>query len=105
MVIKRLLSIVSAFIAIFLETFPASAAPEMDIKGKIIDAETGEEVIGAAITIKEQPDRWAMSGLDGSFSMRADAEGSKTLVCSLIGYKDVEVVYADTDSMFIQCKG
>ncbi len=101
MIIKYLLSIVSVFIAISLEAFPASAAPEMDIRGKIIDAETGEEVIGAAITIKEQPDRWAMSGLDGSFSMRADAEGSKTLVCSLIGYKDVEVVYAGGDEALV----
>ena len=79
----------------------SDSATEIDIKGKIVDAETGEEIIGAAIMIKERPDLWAMSGLDGSFTVRVDAEGSKTLLCSLIGYKDIEVVYAGGDEALI----
>ena len=39
-----------------------------DIKGKVKDAQTGEEIIGASILIKEEPGKGAVSGMDGSFS-------------------------------------
>ena len=102
MFLKGLLSAALALSAIVMQAATASdSATEIDIKGKIVDAETGEEIIGAAIMIKERPDLWAMSGLDGSFTVRVDAEGSKTLLCSLIGYKDIEVVYASGDEALI----
>ena len=102
MFFKGLLSAALALSAIVMQAATAlDSAAEIDIKGKIVDAETGEEIIGAAIMIKEQPDLWAMSGLDGSFTVRVDAEGSKTLLCSLIGYKDIEVVYAGGDEALI----
>ena len=77
------------------------SAAEVEIRGKIVDAETGEEIIGAAVMVKEQPDLWAMSGLDGSFTVKVDAGSSRTLLCSLIGYKDMEVVYAGGDEALI----
>lgn len=103
MFLRGILSAVLAFSVILMQGAPVcDPVSETDIKGKIIDAETGEEIIGAAVMIKEQPDRWAMSGLDGSFTVRIDSEGTKTLQCYLIGYKDVEVVYAGgTDEIVI----
>lgn len=41
-----------------------------DIKGKVKDAQTGEEIIGASILIKEEPGKGAVSGMDGSFTCR-----------------------------------
>lgn len=40
-----------------------------DLKGKIKDAQTGEEIIGASVMVKEDPTRGAVTGLDGSFNL------------------------------------
>ena len=61
------------------------------IKGKIKDARTGEELIGASVFIKEEPSKGAVTGLDGSFSLSATRRKC-TLVCSYIGYKKREIV-------------
>ena len=102
MFLKGLLSAALAFSAIAMQAASAlDSAAEVEIRGKIVDAETGEEIIGAAVMVKEQPDLWAMSGLDGSFTVKVDAGSSRTLLCSLIGYKDMEVVYAGGDEALI----
>ena len=69
-----------------------------DIRGKIRDAQTGEEIIGASIVVKEEPSKGAVSGLDGSFNLSVE-RNQYTLVCSYIGYKTFEIsVSADTSS-------
>lgn len=60
------------------------------IKGKIKDARSGEEIIGATIVIKEEPRCGTASGLDGSFSLSSASHYPCTLVCTYIGYKPVE---------------
>lgn len=60
-----------------------------DIKGKIKDAETGEEIIGARISVKEHPDQAVVSGLDGSFNIPVTE--NCTLLCSYMGYQSTEV--------------
>ena len=52
------------FAAFFLSAVPVSA--ETIIKGKIIDASTGEEIIGAAVILKELANIGTVTGLDGS---------------------------------------
>lgn len=67
------------------------------IKGKIKDAATGEEIIGARVMVKEMPSKAAVSGMDGSFNI--DSEHRRfTLVCSYIGYKTAEVTVSDADT-------
>ncbi len=61
-----------------------------DIKGKIKDAKTGEEIIGASVIVKEEPGKGAVSGLDGSFRLSV-GHGKYTLVCRFVGYKTCEV--------------
>ena len=88
------------------------SAAEMEIRGKIVDAETGEELTGVAIMVIEDPDLWAMSGLDGSFILKTESGQAKTLKCSILGYKDTEIVYdggsgpllisLDKDSIFLE---
>ena len=56
------------------------------IKGKVKDARTGEEIIGASIIVKEEPSKGTVSGLDGSFSLSVDKK-KYTLLCSYVGYK------------------
>ena len=61
-----------------------------DLKGRIKDANTGEEIIGASVQVKEEPGRGSITGLDGCFTLSADKK-KYTLVCSYIGYKKVEI--------------
>ena len=68
------------------------------IRGKVIDAQTGEEIIGAAVMVKDDPEKWAVSGLDGSFSVSVDAGESSTLVCSIIGYRQAEFICSETEN-------
>ena len=51
------------FAAFFLSAVPVSA--ETIIKGKIIDASTGEEIIGAAVLLKEMTGEGTVTGLMG----------------------------------------
>ena len=64
------------------------------IKGKVLDASTGDEITGAAIILKSNPKKWAVSGLDGSFSMQLESDTEHVILCSLIGYKDTELSYS-----------
>ena len=69
----------------------SEAKPSLSIKGKILDASTGEEIIGAAVVLKDRPDKWAVSGLDGSFTMQMDSAEESVILCSIIGYKEAEL--------------
>lgn len=54
-----------------------------------MDAQTGEEIIGARVSVKENPSQAVISGLDGSFNI--DIAGGCTLVCSYMGYQPYEI--------------
>ena len=69
------------------------------IKGKIKDAQTGEEIIGAKISVKEDPTQAVISGLDGSFNLKIGKPC--TLVCSYIGYQPFEIT-VDTDDEMVE---
>lgn len=66
------------------------------IKGKIKDASTGEEIIGAYVAVKEAPQDGGISGLDGRYSFEVHRSGC-TIVCSYIGYKKFEKKIADNE--------
>ena len=59
------------------------------VKGKVKDRQSGEEIIGATIVVKEDPSKGTVSGLDGSFTLTLK-DNAGTLICSYIGYKNVE---------------
>lgn len=71
-----------------------------DIKGKVTDAQTGEEIIGASILIKEEPGKGAVSGMDGSFNLSV-ARPKYTLVCSYVGYKKCEIEIGNKDTEIV----
>lgn len=95
-----------------LSDIPSAATPEQtsdensesvkarrSLRGKVIDAETGEEIIGATLISREDPTLWAVSGLNGSFTLSAKSGKNPlgTVVCSFIGYKDAEIACSGTD--------
>ena len=74
------------------------------IKGKIKDAQTGEEIIGASVIVKEDPGKGTVTGLDGSFNLSVNRD-KYTLVCSYVGYKKYEVsIAADKKEIVIPLK-
>ena len=70
---------------------PAAYLTAATVKGWVKDAQTGEELIGAAVYVKENPAMGTTAGLDGTFVLKRCA-GRKniTLVCSYISYETQE---------------
>ncbi len=61
----------------------ASTMAQSVIRGKVVDAETGEPLIGATITVKGIK---TVTDIDGLFSVKG-ASGAKDLTVQYIGYK------------------
>lgn len=64
------------------------------LKGKVLDINTGEEIIGAAVYDKNNPSNGTVTGLDGSFSLSVDDEDA-VIVCYFLGYRQQEMEVAD----------
>lgn len=60
------------------------------IKGRVVDAKTGEHIVGASIFLKENKRIVTSSGLDGSFSLRTEGRAG-TLVYTCLGYRSGEI--------------
>lgn len=71
----------------------ATQAQAWDLKGRIKDAKTGEELIGASVQVKGKSAQRALTGLDGSFTLPVGSapKAKYTLICSYIGYRRTEV--------------
>ena len=61
-----------------------------DITGVVVDASTGEALIGAAVYVEQSPESGTATGLDGTFKLSTDVN-DPTLVCSYLGY-DTQVI-------------
>ena len=71
-------------VPVFFMTFAAMS--QSIVKGKIIDSETKEELVGATVMVKGTTEGIATS-LDGSFELKTGAEGKQTLVFRSVGTK------------------
>lgn len=80
-----------------LALLTAAGANAMNLKGKIKDAKTGEEIIGASVVVKEEPSKGAVTGLDGSFSLSVNRP-TFTIICTYIGYKNYEMKVTSKDT-------
>lgn len=65
------------------------------VKGRIKDAVTNEDIIGAVIRSRDNRALCTVSGLDGSFVLSVDDESELCLCCSSVGYQSVEVSVED----------
>ena len=93
------------FVVLFLSMVFSPSLKAAIVKGLVKDVQTGEELIGAAIYLKENPAVGITTGLDGTFLLKDLPNGQDVvLVCSYIGYEpqeqrinlttDKEVVFA-----------
>lgn len=76
-----------SFLAIFCLAFSWGAMAQGTITGTVVDAETGEAIVGANIVVKGAS-LGTSSSFDGSFSFRAPA-GDHELHISFIGYTEM----------------
>lgn len=65
-------------------------AQNAEIKGKVTDAETGEELIGATVQIAGTT-KGAAADLDGNYSILGIEPGTYTIVCNYISYESDSV--------------
>lgn len=72
--------------SLILSVFYASAQKKYTLSGTIKDDATGEQLIGASVTIKELPQNGAASNNYGFYSVTAP-QGDYTLVITYIGYE------------------
>ena len=82
---KHLTIICSLFLCILFGTQVASAQ-SYTMKGTVTDA--NGPVIGAAVTVKDNPTVGTNTDVDGKFTLKVDR--GATLLFSYLGYKDVE---------------
>lgn len=84
------------FFLLLVSSLAASAQKKYTISGYIKDSLNGETLIGATITVKGQT-KGINSNQYGFFSITLD-EGSYTLICSYIGYRNkILVINLDND--------
>lgn len=60
-----------------------------NIKGKVVDAQTKEPLVGATIMIEGTTEGVA-ADLDGSFTLRSSQSGKQTLVIRSVGYSELK---------------
>lgn len=66
------------------------------IRGKVIDEDTGEDIVGATITIK-QKQLSALSDLDGNFIFLKVPQGTYEVECNYLGYGTQKVLGAKVE--------
>lgn len=79
-------------IVIFLTlTLLSAQLKAITLKGLVKDAQTGEELIGASVYVKEHPEIGSTTGLDGTFLLKdIPSDKNYTLVCRYISYQTME---------------
>ncbi len=75
------------FVLLALLVSMAVAAQSLGLKGTVTD-ENGEPVIGASVTVKGQPQKGAITNIDGEFTLNVSV--GTPLVISYLGYASVE---------------
>ncbi len=77
-----------------------SAKQERSLIGTVLDANTGEPVIGAVVFVKENNTNSSVTDLDGRFSM--NIKSNSTLVFSCLGYAEEEMYITDQGEVTVK---
>ena len=93
---KRFCTVISS-ITVAVATFVATATV---FTGVVADRVTGEALIGVGVVVTEEPQATAVTGLDGSFSLKTSV-ANPTLLCRYIGYNDATYTGPYNDGFII----
>lgn len=78
-----------------LSVFSATAFAQTTVKGQLVDAETGEPLVGAAVMV-EGTTQGSVTDIDGYF--KQSAASNATLVFKYVGYKDLKKKISSKES-------
>ena len=89
------------FITILVSALNALA--QTTITGRIVDANTGESIVGASLIPKSSKELGTVTDIDGNFTLVTKVELPLTLSVQFVGYRSQEVdVYDTTEPLEIQ---
>ncbi|MDE6335866.1 MAG: carboxypeptidase-like regulatory domain-containing protein [Muribaculaceae bacterium] len=71
-----------------------SAHAQQSVKGKVVDARTGEPLIGASVLLKSNPSTGVTTDLEGDFVISVPSAG-ETIVVNYVGYVAQELPASD----------
>lgn len=99
MVIKKrqIIFMYKKYLSLLLFISIVFSASAYNIKGTVVDAQTGELLVGANIIAKENAQIGTTTRLDGSFILRNIPIGRITLECSYISYKTRDLVVSGSN--------
>ncbi|MFM2268179.1 MAG: hypothetical protein RL757_1620 [Bacteroidota bacterium] len=86
-------SFLSLFACLFCVGFLSA---QTKVSGKVIEAATGNPILGATVAIKGQPtttNTAAITDFDGNFEFNTTLAGNHTLVVSIMGFESTEVPF------------
>ncbi|MBR6287224.1 MAG: TonB-dependent receptor [Bacteroidaceae bacterium] len=83
--------------AIIIAFSPLYALAQGLIKGHIKDARSGESLVGASVTVKNDKKAGVVTDVDGNFALQTKKEAPLTLRVEYIGYRPLDVDVYDFD--------
>ena len=72
------------FAAVMLLVATSVAVVAANIKGKVVDRQTGEALIGATVMVG---DKGCSTDINGEFELKGLKKGSQTIIIKYVGYK------------------
>jgi len=79
------------FLFTFLLFVAFQASAQMQITGKVTNAETGEPIPGASVVVKSQTTIGTTTNMDGNYTLDGVPSDAETLVFSFVGMQEKEV--------------
>lgn len=86
---------IKIFTLLAIALFCCSDLQAQVIKGVVYDKSTSQSIIGAGISIKEQPGKGTMADAQGRFTL--SIQDGQTIVVSMVGYQNFQKTYHSKD--------
>jgi TonB-linked SusC/RagA family outer membrane protein len=96
------LTILYLFVFIITGLFNSQKAiAQQEVRGTVVDAQTGDTLPGVNIRVKDSQTRGTVTDLEGNFRFRLEP-GEQILVFSYIGYATQEIDVSGQDELYVE---
>lgn len=84
-------------LGIAVSLLPSISYAQQVVTGHIVDANTGEPLIGASVIVKGDKQDGVVTDADGNFTLSTKAEAPFKLKVEYIGYRPIDLEVYDTE--------
>ena len=84
-------------LGIAVSLLPSISYAQQVVTGHIVDANTGEPLIGASVVVKGDKQEGVVTDVDGNFTLNTKAEAPFKLKVEYIGYRPIDLEVYDTE--------